>query len=213
MLKLDTKQAAAADNLSSPISEAGKYIGTITRAEALTATKGTKGLGLSFKADNGQTADYLDLYHTNQFNEPLSALKTVNAIMACLSLKEAAEGPVQVEKWNKDKGQRERITVTGYPQMMGKKIGFLLRKVLETTDKGKDREKIEIFGVFNADSELTASEILSCADKPEKLTKMLDALMSRPVVDKRKGGSAHSTGDAAGPDRFDGMPMDDDLPF
>lgn len=211
MLKLDIKQANAADNLSSPISEAGKYIGTITRAEVLVAPKGTLGLGLSFKADNGQSADYLDLYHTNQYNEPLSSLKTVNAIMACLKLKEVSDGDIQVEKWNKAKGQRERVTVNGYPQMMGRKIGFLLRKVLETNDKGQDRERIEIFGVFNAETELTASEILSSAQKPEKLTKMVDALMARPVIDKRKApGQSRTSSEAAGPDRFDEM---DDCPF
>ena len=65
MLKLNAQLAQDADNITSSISELGKYIGTITRAEKLVSEqKGTQGLGLSFKADNGQSADYLDLYHT-----------------------------------------------------------------------------------------------------------------------------------------------------
>ncbi|MGK3946781.1 hypothetical protein ABK046_51510, partial [Streptomyces caeruleatus] len=59
---LDATQAKAADSISSSIRETGKYVGVLTRAEAVTSTKGTKGLGLSFKSDDGSTADYLDLY-------------------------------------------------------------------------------------------------------------------------------------------------------
>lgn len=219
MLKLDTKQATAADNLSAPINQAGKYVGTITRAERLQSDKGTKGLGLSFKADNGQTADYLDLYHTNNLNEPLVSAKAVNAIMACLKLTEAQEGPVSCEKWSKAKGSREKVTITGYPAMMGKRIGFLFRITKETDQNGKDRDRVEIFGVFNAETELTASEILARATKPEKLPRMLDALMARPVIDKRddkrdrRGAAPASNGRD---DPFGDMmppPADDDCPF
>jgi hypothetical protein len=47
---------------------------------------------------------------------------------------------------------------------------------------------------------------------PERLSSMLDVLMSRPVIDKRKK-AANRSSNAAGPDRFDDMPPDDDVPF
>lgn len=218
MLKLDTKQASAADNLSAPINQAGKYVGTITRAERLQSDKGTKGLGLSFRADNGQTAEYLDLYHTNANNEPIVSAKAVNAIMACLKITEAQDGNIVCEKWNKSKGQREKVTVIGYPALMGKRIGFLFRISKETGQDGKDRDRLEIFGVFNAETEMTASEILARATKAEKLPRMLEALMARPVVDKRDrraASSGHSRDNRDGrDDPFGEMPPpEDDFPF
>lgn len=213
MLKLDTTQAAAADNITAQISEPGKYIGTITRAEKLVSqAKGTQGLGLSFKADNGQTAEYLDLYHTKGTGEALSGLRTVNAVMCCAKVKQAEEGTVQVEKWDSVAGARRKMGVTGYPALMNKRIGLLLRKTLETDNKGKDREKLEIFGVFDPETEMTASEILGRASEPQKLSAMLDVLIARGVIDKRTS-RAPARQQSAGMDRFDDMPIDDDIPF
>lgn len=212
-LKLDSNLAKSADNIASGIKESGKYIGVITRAEFLHARTGTKGLGLSFKSDTGQTADYLDLYHTKADGETLSSLKTVNAILCCAKVSDAKVGRVKVEKWNADAKVRETVEVDGYPSLMGKRIGLLLQKVLETDDNGKDREKLQIFAVFNAETELTATEMYAKKVNPERLGSMLDALMSRPVVDKRKKRGDSSSSSDAGQDRFDGIPPDDDVPF
>jgi hypothetical protein len=216
MLKLDTTQAAAADNITAQISEPGKYIGIITRAEKLVSKdKGTQGLGLSFRADNGQTAEYLDLYHTKGTGEALSGLKTVNAVMCCAKVKQAEEGTVQVEKWDSVAGARRKMGVTGYPALMNKRIGLLLRKTLETDTKGKDRERLEIFGVFDPETEMTASEILSRATEPQKLSAMLDVLIARGVIDKRTSRpQARQAQHSAGMGRFDDVPpIDDDIPF
>lgn len=218
MLKLDSKQAIAADNITAGIRETGKYVGVITRAEKLVSRdKGTQGLGLSFRADSGQTADYLDIYHTKGDGEPLSGLKTVNAILCCTKTAQADEGPIKAEKWDSAAGMRMQVTAPGYPALMGKRIGLLLQKTLETNSRtGADSERVQIFGVFNAETELTASEIYAKAGEPKKLAMMLEALMARPVRDNRKqtGPRATSRGsDNAGQDRFDDMPPADDCPF
>jgi len=211
---LDSTQAKAADSLGSSIRETGKYVGAITRAEAITSTKGSKGLGLSFKAGDGATADYLDLWTHNKDGEPLSALKTVNAILACLKLRSINEGTIAFEKWNKDKKAREMVQGKGYPDLMGKHIGFLLRKELETDDKGEDRERLAIFAVFQADTELTASEVLSQQTKPERLGKMLDALLAKPVYDKRKApGSSARPASGASSSHAGDWTQDQDIPF
>lgn len=214
-LTLDASKAKAADEISSGIRESGKYIGTITRAEKLVSRdKGTQGLGLSFKTDGGLSADYLDIYHTKGDGEPLSGLKTVNAILCCTKTAEAKDGPIKVEKWDSAARMRVQTTVTGYPALMGKRIGFLLQKVLETDQNGKDRERLQIFGVFNAETELTASEMYAKAAKPERLSSMLDALMARPVRDNRKQRSQrNSTADDWSGEREGGSDMDDDIPF
>lgn len=207
---LDTKQAIAADSISSSIRETGKYVGTITRAEAITSTRGTKGLGLSFKADDGSTADYLDLYTHKADGEALSSLKTVNAILACCKLRSISEGPIQFEKWDKNTKQRTKVNGQGYPELMGKRIGLLLRKEIETDDNGQDRDRVAIFAVFQHDTELTATEVLGQKTKPERLEKMLEALMLKPVYDKRKGSApAARTSQSAGED----WTQDQDIPF
>lgn len=214
-LKLNRELATAADNIASGIRESGKYIGVITRAESLKSDKGTLGLGISFKSATGQTADYLDLWHTKGDGSQLSSLKTVNAILCCAKVGEAREGAVQVEKWNATAGQREKLTVTGYPDLMGKRIGFLLQKTLETGQDGSDRDRIQIFGVFAADTELTASEIYAKKTVPERLPLMVDALAARPVNDKRKPAGTKTKTTSGSADRpstsFDDM--DDDVPF
>ena len=218
---LDTKSAKSADNLVSSIRESGKYIGTLTRAEALLSPRGTKGLGLSFKAADGATADYLDLYTHNEAGEELPSLKVVHALLACLKLRNINDGAIRFEKWNSESKAREQVTAKGYPELMGKRIGFLFRKELQTNDKtGADVNRLAIFGVFQADTELTASEVLDQKTKPERLPKMLEALFARPVVDRRKpttGKTHHELkhGHPAPPASSGGAfsDMDDDIPF
>jgi len=213
MLELNTEKARAADNRQLAITETGKYIGTITRAEKKVSKEGTKGLGLSFKADDGSTANYLDTWFAKANGEELFGLKTVNALMACLRMRKADEGQIECEKWDSDARQIVKETVPGYPAMMGQRIGFLLQECLETDQHGKDQKRIGIYGVFQADTELTASEVLDGKTTPEKLPKMLQALMANPVRDNRKnkGAPARTAQPAQAGSGFNGM--DDAIPF
>jgi hypothetical protein len=203
MLTLDPKSAASADNIASNIRETGKYIGVFTRAEKLLSKNGTQGVGLSFKSDDGQTADYLDLYTVNASGEDLPSLKTVNALMACLGLHTAEEGNVSFEKWNKAAGAREKVSAVGYPDLMNKKVGLLLQKEVYSDQNGDDRERVSIYGVFNASNELTASEIMNRKTSPEKLPQILQALMARPVKDTRNKSSKPAASNSSDlPDDF-----------
>lgn len=210
-LTLDANAAKAADNTASAIRETGKYIGTITRAELLVSERtGTVGLGLGIKTSAGQEANYLDLWHTKGNGEQLSAWKTVNAVMCCAKVAECPEGVITIEAWNSAIRQRERVQVNGYPALMGKRIGLLLRKTLETDRDGKDRDRMEIVGVFNADTELTASEMYAKATEPKKLGQMLDMLLAKPVRDARKKGASKPAAGSADDPFGD---MHDDQPF
>ena len=214
MLTFDPTTARQADQISSAITETGKYVGTITRAEKLLSPKGTQGLGLSFKTDNEETADYLDLYTTNASGESLPSMKVVQAILGCLGLRQATDGKINCEKYNRDSKRRESTTVDGYPELMGRRIGLLLQRELSTNNKtGADVERMIVVGVFQHDTELTVSEILARKTTPEKLTKMVQQLASRPVRDSRKHGvSAQSPGNSntAGSGFAD---FTDDIPF
>lgn len=216
MLTFNPQEAARADQIASSINETGKYLGIITRAEKLRSTKGTEGLGLSFKSDSGETADYLDLYTTNSAGEVLPSMKVVQALLGCLQLRGAQEGPIKCSKWNKDIKQREDVTVSGYPDLMGKRIGLLLQKTVETDQDGKDRERMQIFGVFQDKTELTVSEILARKTAPETMQKMLQYLAAHPLRDNRKGGSRaaqHAPANAAPAGASGFGDFDDDIPF
>lgn len=213
---LDTSSAKAADNINTSIRESGKYIGTITRAEALLSDKGTRGLGLSFKSKDGASADYLDIYTHKKNGEELMGVKTVNALLACLQMRGIKDGTIKCEKWDNTSKKRETVEVNGYPDLMGKEIGFLLQKTLETNNRtGADVERLSIFGVFSAKTELTASEILDKKVNPERLAKMVEVLAARPVRDNRdKGGRPTNVRSATSSPSGTGFDdMDDDIPF
>ena len=208
MLSFNPTEAKKADQINSSITDTGKYVGVITRAEKLTSTKGTQGIGISFKSDCGGTADYLDLYTINNAGETLPSMKTVHAILGCCKLRNADEGEIKCEKYNKEDKRREIVSVDGYPDLMGKRIGFLLQKELATNNKtGADVSRMIIAGVFQADTELTISEILDKKTKPEALSKMIAAL--KPMRDSRNK-VAHTT-QAQGGDAF--ADFESDIPF
>jgi hypothetical protein len=187
-LTLNAAEARQADRVNTSIKESGKYIGVITRAEKLISKKNTEGFGLSFKADDGSTANYLDLYTVNASGETLPSMATVQAILCCTRTKEAKEGNIQFDKWDNDAKATVKATANGYPELMGKRIGLLLQRELSTNNtNGKDVDRVVIYGVFEADSELTASEILDKKTQPEKVAKMIGAL--KPVNDRRTGAS------------------------
>lgn len=216
---LDAKLAKSADAINQSIRESGKFKGIITRAEELSPTSGAKGIGLSFKSDCGSSADYLDLYTSNAAGEPLFSAKIVQAIMACLKIRSMEGGQkVQIEKWDKDAGARVKVVVPGYPELMGKRIGLLLQKELSThSTKGTDSERMVIFGVFQPDTELVASEVLDQITKPERLSKMVESLAAKPVNDRRTKRSApvaSASGRRQDPDDGGAPGWDDDgIPF
>lgn len=209
-LELDVKTARDADRVSSAIREAGKYVGVITRAEKLLSEKNTEGLGISFKSDDGATANYLDLYTVNSKGEKLPSMATVQAILCCTKTKSADEGKITFEAYDKEAGAVIKKTVNGYPDLIGKRIGFLLQQELSTNIKtGKDNDRVIIYGVFEADTGFTASEILDKAMKPEKLEKMYANLMARPINDRRT--AKPQTGQTQQNDPFDDFK--DDIRF
>lgn len=212
MLTFNPHVAATADQVSSAIRESGKYIGTITRAEKLLSTAGSQGLGLSFRSDYGGTADYLDLYTVNGKGEELPSMKAVQAILGCLGLRQANEGKIECEKYDKATRQRKKVVVDGYPDLVGKRIGLLLQKEISTNNKtGEDADRMIVFGVFQHDTELTVSEILARKTHPETLEKMLESLTARPVRDSRKKSSSHTQSAEHKSSGFEDL--DDDIPF
>jgi len=209
-MKFDPNIAKDADKVNSQITEAGTYICTITRAEDLKSKdKGTKGLGLSVVDEHGATAPYLDVYYEKADGEALVGAKTVQAILGCLKLREAVPGTIQCEKWNKDAKEIQKVTVPGFPDLMGKKIGFLFQKELQTNDNtGADTSRLNIISVFQHDTKLTVSEILAKKTTPEVLAKQQMYVENNPIKDKRKKQVR-----APMPEKHDEPMFNDDIPW
>lgn len=208
-LKLNTAEARKADKTSSIIRDTGKYTGVITRAERIVSKNGTKGVGFSFKADDGATANYLDVYTEKATGEPLWGANLVQAVLCCTKTKDAPDGTITVEKWDRDAGEARNVDVPGYPALMGKRIGLVLQKEIQSHyQTGADQERINIVRVFEADTGFTSTEILDKATKPEKLAEFMKTLA--PVRDSRKKGAASVTSiaPAGAVDEFN-----DDIPF
>jgi len=215
MFKLDQGAARAADNKSAYIDREGKYIGTFVRAEYMDKqSTGSTGIGLTFKSGDGAEAQfYINLsYQHGTRNDGGHSL--LNAIMACLRLNDvAAPSQISFEKWDKDAGQRVKTQAPGFPELMNKPIGILIQMEIEkNSEKGDPRPTL--YAPFEASSEKTASEVLDrerCRE-PVKLEKMLEAIIRKPIVDKRpKGGQSHHS------DNNDYGPVPDDhsqdIPF
>ena len=218
MFNLDPNAARAADNKSAFIDEAGKYIGTFTRAEYMEKQQtGSTGIGFTFKSREGAEAQFYVNLSYQHGTRNKGGYELVNAIMACLQLRNVGNPqPITVEKWNNDTKQREKATVQGFPELMGKPVGLLIYQEIEkNSEKGLPRPAI--YAPFSAESEKTASEILdpNCR-APAKLEKMVQAVMNKPLVDRRPAGSRTTqTGDDYA--AYAGQPVEDfdnsDIPF
>lgn len=184
-LAFNADSARRADRQSNIIKETGKYVGTITRAERLESKKGTRGVGFSFKSDDGATASYLDIYTHRANGEELFGADLVQSVLCCADVKDAPEGQITFERWSSEDRAMVECKAPGYPALMGKKIGFVLQRTLETRDDtGEDSDKMVLVRVFRAKDGFTSSEILDRATKPEKIEKFMAWLA--PVNDKRK---------------------------
>ena len=202
---LNTEAAKKADN-GQYISETGKYTGVFTRAEEVKSRNETEGVEFAFKSDSGATTDFLKLWTFNSEGKELLSFGTLNAIMTCAKTRSISPKQETVEKYDSASGQRKKVTATVYPEIMNKRIGILLQKVW--WGKDNDKYKFEIAGVFDAETELTASEILSKKTEPAKLAQMVSSLKDKR--ESPKGGNGQR---AASQTENEAWDEEQDIPF
>jgi hypothetical protein len=214
MYALDTQAAKQADQSGKFIKETGKYIGKFTKAEALVAATGTKGIAFTFESDEQQTVSF-SLYTIKANGEKLYGFQNLMALMACMKLRNIAD-PVNGTATKYDFAEKKDVQYTAplLLDLMNKPIGLLLQSCEYAKEKdrvptGEYGWKIELQGAFEAATELTASEILNGKTKPELLTNMVAHLADRPL--KNKSAIRQPAAPQTGGDRF--TDMDDDIPF
>jgi hypothetical protein len=212
MYKLNTELAAKADTIGAYINETGKYTGVLVRAEKLISSKArTDGIGFTFRADDGRECRF-DLWTQKEGGEPLMGLNMVNAIMACLQVRQVTVTAMDVKKWHE--GQETVMSAPCFTELMNKRIGFLLRaeeyaKMQDGFETGETGWRMAPFAVFQADTELMASEILKKKTQPEQLPKVIPMLADKPL--KKKPGQRQSQPTSpSGGTSFAEM---DDIPF
>lgn len=210
MYTLDTKLASKADAIGAYISETGKYTGTFVRAEKLvSANKGTDGIGFTFRADDGRECRF-DVWTRKGSGEALSGLNQINAMMACLKLRTITVSQQNVKKW--DNNQEVVMEAPCFFDLMGKQIGLLLRaeeyeKMADGKKTGDTGWRMGLFAIFQAETELMASEIMARKTVPEQLAKVVAQLADKPL--KKQGGAARQSAAPAAAAGF----ADDDIPF
>lgn len=186
MYELNTDSARKADSGGQMINEVGKYVGTFTQAEDITAKSGTKGVGLTFES-NGQKAR-VSLYTKKADGTNIMGFDTLMAIMTCLKLRSIKPASGVVKSWDNEQRKEVEKQATVFPDLCGKPIGLLL----ETEDYLKQdgslaaNPRIVIKSVFQAETELTASEILDRKTVATNLPKMVAGLRHRPLKNAPK---------------------------
>ena len=180
MYKLDPTEARKADSAGGMIAEIGKYVGVFTQAVDITAKTGTKGVSFTFKSNDGQKAN-LSLYTVKSDGSKIMGYQALMAILTCLQLRNinTAEGMQTV--WDKESKKEVQEPATLFPDLANKPIGLLLETEEYAKNDGSIGKKMVLKGVFQAGTELTASEILDKKTKPEQLTRMVQALRHHPL--------------------------------
>lgn len=179
MYTLDTTEAKKADNNGARITELGKYVGHITQAEDITAKTGTKGLALNFES-NGKSAN-LSIYTTKNDGSKLMGYQTLMAMMTCLQLRNLTPREGTVRGWDNVTRTETKRPGQVFPDLCNKPLGLLLETEDYIKQDGSTGTRMVIAGVFQAGTDLTASEILDRKTTPERLNAMEMRLRHRPV--------------------------------
>jgi hypothetical protein len=204
MYKLDPTEARKADNAGGMITEIGKYVGVFTQAVDITAKTGTKGVSFTFKSNDGQKAN-LSLYTVKSDGSKIMGYQALMAIIACLQLRGIVTAEGQETFWDKVEKKEKQRPATLFPDLANKPIGLLLETEEYAKDDGGVGVKMVLKGVFQAGTELTASEILDKKIKPEQLPRLVQALRHHPL----KGTQVARTASASNADD----PFGDDFSY
>jgi len=212
MYTLNTQLAREADTQSNYLTETGKYIGRFTRAERLVSKKGTEGIGFTFENASKMSTKF-DLWLKNASGEDLPALKTLSAILVCLKLKDIKPAPGKVERYDFETKTKNIVDAEIFPGLLNKPIGLVFQKteyekMRDGALTGETGWRLEPLVPFEAQSELTASEILDRKTQPERLPRVIASLADKPLKNKSAQKPATSQANTVNSEN-----LDEDIPF
>lgn len=209
MYALDKSGAEAArksDAGGGGIKELGKYVGAFSQAVDIDTKKGGKGIAFSFVSLSGQKAN-IAIYTKGADGSHYQGYEALMAIMTCMGLRNITPKDGTFTKYDYD--MKKDVQAQGKVFLeLCKPIGVLLEtEDYEKTD-GSTGTRMVLKNVFQADTELTASEILDRKTKPEQLEKMVAGLRHRPLKSSRGHATQRESSQGSGFDE-----MSDDIPF
>lgn len=216
MYTLDAQAARHADTAGATIKEIGKYVGEFTQAQDIKTKKGGRGVAFVFKSASGQKAN-LAIYTTSAAGEHYQGYDTLMAIMTCMQLRGIKPAPGKVTKWDYDNKKEVQEDGTLFPDLH-KPIGVLLETEDYEKQDGSVGTCMVLKNVFQASTELTASEILDKKTQPVALAKMVEGLRHRQLKGARPAavprGDDGTGGPPAGHPASSGFEdIDDDITF
>lgn len=224
MYQFNASTAAEADNISAYLDETGKYKGKFTRAEKLvSANKGTHGIGFTFEDESKRTARF-DLWTVDSQGKQLMGFKSLQAILAVLRFPAGRDlkiAPAQVDRYDFDTRQTNKVQADTFPDLVNRPIGLVMRnteyeKMRDHLKTGETGWRLELVVPFQADTELTASEIVGNKTQPQKLASILATLTDRPLKAKPSGHAPrndHGGPPAGHPANGGGFDSFDDAPY
>lgn len=182
---------------STHLTDGGPHFVTITKAQFVKASTGTKGIEFSGETDDGLKVNYLTVYYEKHDGEKINGGRSViNAMMGFCGIK-------QITAVQNGQGQSgEPLYVC--KEFEGKRLGLFLRKKLYTKNDNQDGFKFEIHVPFDPATNKTMREKTS--NQPAKTISLMAA--SYKDQDERKIGGQSNTNHAPHVDTFD-----DDIPF
>lgn len=205
MYQFNAATAAEADNISAYLDETGKYKGKFTRAEKLiSSNKGTHGIGFTFEDESKRTARF-DLWTVDNTGKQLMGFKSLQAILAVLRFPAGRDLKIvqaQVDRYDYETRQTNKVQAETFPDLINRPIGLVMRnteyaKMRDGQETGETGWRLELVVPFQADTELTASEIVGNKTQPQKLASIIATLADRPLKHKPSGGAQRN--DRGGP--------------
>lgn len=209
MYQLDQNAARKADTAGATIKELGKYVGEFIQARDIVTKKGGRGVDLIFKSASGQKAN-LAIYTTGVNGDQYQGYDTLMAILTCMRLRGIK--PVEGMYTRYDFDQKQEVKEQGkvFPELCAP-IGVLLETEDYEKNDGSVGTRMVLKNVFEASSELTASEILDRKTQPEALAKMVASLRHRPL--KSRGNHSDGGPPPGHPAANNYFDQDSEIPF
>lgn len=142
------------------ITQSGAYTGVFTKAKHIKASTGAEGVEFTFKARDGAEAGYLTLYTHNGQGGETYGYSQLNALMACLKVREINPQSMQVLEYDHDAGKEQAVQIDAYPQLMHAPVGVVLQREEYRKRDGDVGERMNLHAFFEADTRQTGGEVI-----------------------------------------------------
>lgn len=193
--------AAAADSNFIRLSKTGGYKGQITMAKKVTSLKGTEGIEMTFKSEEGAEASFLTLWTINNKGEQIYGFKQLSALMACMRLKGVRGQQSEIEVYDHESKTDKKVSAFIFPGLMNVPVGIVLQNEEYLSNSGQLKNRMVIHSFFEASSRKTAKEVLNNSEA-KTLDMILGSLQDKKLP-ANSGAQQQQSGDM--PD-YDSMP-------